>query len=397
MKRLCLLLQIVFAQTLFAQTKLLVIKATSKTVAINDGGFLDKSAWTLSPSARPDVFTADRTRQTKYVTFYTDVDSIRVKLKPGMRFNFVILLNGKDSCFTQIASAIPPGDKRNLFTSTHDTIPFTLSAYNAIGVKAVINNTDTLNLHFDISSFDFHLTRDAILKKTHLLANQPEAIAGKSSPNFNKMAKVSRLQMGQMIFTNPPVSTTNLTAHEMDGRFAWNLFEGKIIELDYDRNIMVIHSQLPKNLKNYKRSKLTFIKSYPTVQGSFEIDHKTYTGNFAMDTGSEVALILDSGWAGKQHMPLNELKLIKSSKIHDPRNNVFETKVVLTPFYTINQFTLGNIPALVLSDRINPAGFELNFLGNDLLKRFNMIMDLKSDNIYLKPNHLLNAGYKQSS
>lgn len=397
MKRIFLLVPLLIVQTVLAQDKLPVIKATSKNVAINDGGYLDKDAWTLSPSARPDVFTADRTRQTKYVTFYTDIDSIRVKLKPGMRYNFVIVLNCKDSCFTQIASAIPPEDNRRSLATTHDTIPFTLTAYNAIAVKAVMDNTDTLNLHFDISSFDFHLTREAILKKTHLLANPPDALAGKVAPNFNKMAKASRLQVGQLLFTNQPISTTNLTAHEMDGRFGWNLFEGKVVELDYDRNIMVVHSALPKNLKGYKKSKLTFIRSYPAVQGSFEIDHKVYAGNFAMDTGSEVALILDSGWVGKQQMPVAKLKLIKSTQLRDPRNNVFETKIVLTPSYTINQFPLANVPALVLSNKINPAGFELNFLGNDLLKRFNMIMDLKNDCLYLKPNHLVDVKYKQRS
>lgn len=39
----------------FAQSKLPVIRATSNKVAINDGGYLDKNRWTLSPAAKPDV------------------------------------------------------------------------------------------------------------------------------------------------------------------------------------------------------------------------------------------------------------------------------------------------------------------------------------------------------
>src|ERR1700712_4955729 len=104
------LLAITFSlsQFIFAQSKLPVIKATSKKVAISDGGYLDKNAWSLSPAIKPDIYTADRTRKTKWVIFYTDIDSIKVKVKPGTRFNFIVLLNGKDSCYTQIASAIPP-------------------------------------------------------------------------------------------------------------------------------------------------------------------------------------------------------------------------------------------------------------------------------------------------
>jgi hypothetical protein len=56
-------------QSISAQSKLPVIKASSKGVAINDGGFSDKNAWTLSPKIKPDIFTADRTPKTKWVTF----------------------------------------------------------------------------------------------------------------------------------------------------------------------------------------------------------------------------------------------------------------------------------------------------------------------------------------
>ena len=177
-------------QTVFAQSKLPIIRATSKKVAIRDGDYLDKNAWTLSPKARPDIFTADRTRKAKWVTFYTDIDSIRVRVKPGTKFNFIILLNGKDSCYTQIASAIKPENMLQGKIVLHDTIPFILTADDAIAVKAVINNTDTLKLHFDLSSFDFHFTKNGILKKTQLLSNQQDALAGKAVPNFNKLNKV---------------------------------------------------------------------------------------------------------------------------------------------------------------------------------------------------------------
>src|ERR1041385_7446849 len=94
-----------------AQTKLPVIKAASKRVSIKDGDQFSKNSWSLSPTARPDIYTAERTRKTKWVIFYTDIDSIKVKVKPGTRYNFVILFNDKDSCYTQIASAVPPEDK----------------------------------------------------------------------------------------------------------------------------------------------------------------------------------------------------------------------------------------------------------------------------------------------
>lgn len=385
MKYIFLLICLLPATLVNGQSKLPVIKASSKNVAINDGGFLDKNAWSLSPKARPDIYTADRTRETKWVTFYTDIDSIRVKVKPGTRYNFIILLNGKDSCFTQIASAIQPQSEQEKLAK-NDTIPFKLTPYNAIAVKAVINDTDTLNLHFDISSFDFHLTRDAIIKKTKLLPNQAEALAGTAKPNFNGMSKVPKLQMGTAIWHNQEMLPTGITSQGMDGRFGWNLFEGKQVEVDYDNNRMIIYHKMPDGLKGYERSKMGFIRSFPYATGTFEIAGKKYTGNFSMDTGSDQSAILDSGWVAKTNFP-TDLKLIKSSTISDPRGVKYEMKIVETPLFRLNGFPTTNISTLILSNK-NPLGFEINYLGNRLLKRFNMILDFKNDYLYLKPNKL---------
>jgi hypothetical protein len=372
-----------------------IVKAGSKHVTINDGGRITRNGWTLMPEAKPDIFTAERTRKTKWVTFYTDIDSIRVKVKPGTRYNFVIVLNGKDSCYTQIASAIAPEEQAK-YRKDPDTIPFTLTAYNAIHVKALINALDTLNLHFDVGSFDFRFTKDAILHKTHLLPDRNEALAGKSKGDYQHLNPVFSLQMGSMTWQNPEIVPTGLTAHDMDGRFGWNLFEGKKVEINYDKNCLIIHSELPKQMKGYVRSDLEFLESFVCIKGMITIGANAYPGLFLMDTGSDQAMILDKDWTDRQQFPQDSLKLIKSSTLKDPRGVSYETKIVEMSGITVNGFELRNIPAYMLSSK-NPVGFEVNYLGNDLLKRFNMILDFKKDAVYLKPNGLMKLAYRQSS
>jgi len=395
MKYITLLLLFISAQAAFAQSKLPIIKATSKSVSVRDGGYFDKDAWNLSPKARPDVFIADRTHETKWVTFYTDIDSIKVKVKPGTRFNFVIVLNGKDSCYTQIASAIPPEDKTESTIATNDTIPFTLTSYNAIAIKAVINNTDTVLVDFDTSSFGFRLIKDAILKKTRLLSNQPDALAGKVAPNYNHLNKIFKLQVAGLVWNNPEVGVSAITSHDMDGKFGYKPFEGKVIELNYDKNLLIIHSELPEDLNGYKKSKLIFKRSYMCAKATFDVGEKKYTGDFLFDSGSDQAIIVDSAWAAKHNFS-KDLKLIKSSIVRDARGVKYETRVVLAPSLTISGFQLNNIPTLILGGR-NPVDFEVNYLGNAFLKHFNMILDLKNDNLYLKPNKLMDLKFKQDS
>ncbi len=395
MKLIFTCLAIFIACSINAQPRLPVIRATKRNVSINDGGYFDKDAWTLSPQARPDVFTADRTRKAKWVVYYTDIDSIRVKVNPGTIFDFVVLLNGKDSCFTRIASAIAPAQVAPDPHTAPDTIPFSLTTFNAISVQSILNNTDTVNLHFDLGSFDFRLTKNAILHKTSLLPDKAGALAGNKEPDYRHLNKVNTIQMGNRTWNSPEITVTSLTAHDMDGRFGWNLFEGMVVEINYDRSILVIHATLPITAKTFFKSPLFFMRSFVCAKGAFVIANKKYTGTFLLDTGSDRAMILDSAWASNQAFP-NNLPLLSSTVVSDPRGAQYKTKTVEAPQFTINQCTLNNIPAMMLSNK-NPLNFEVNYLGNDLLKRFNILLDFKNDNLYLKPNRLKDVPYRTNS
>ena len=232
-----------------AQHKLPIIKATSKNVAINDGGYLEKNAWSLSPETKPDIYVADRSSKSKWVVFYTDIDSIKVKIKPGSSFDFIILLNEKDTCYTRIVSSksiknsMIPSDNRS------DTIPFTLNQFDAIHVKGIINSADTINLHFDIGTLDFRLTRETLGRY--------------------KSQRINQLKLGSLIWNLPNIQTANQASHGMDGRFGWRVFDDNIIEIDYDNKLIIIHNSLPKKMKGFKKSKIKFIQSLFCIESNF--------------------------------------------------------------------------------------------------------------------------------
>jgi len=158
---------------------------------------------------------------------------------------------------------------------------------------------------------------------------------------------------------------------------------------------LIIRSRLPKNLKGYARSKIDFIHSFVCMKGTFEIENKSYPANFILDTGSDQAIIIDSAWAARQGFP-KDLKLIRTAVLRDPRGVAYENKIVLSPLLRLNNFSLTDIPTFVLAGK-NPARFEINDLGNDLLKRFNIILDFRKDYLYLKPNELMSLPYRNRS
>lgn len=93
------LILIIFSiQVLFALDKAPIIKANSISVDVRDGNILKKNTWRIVPEANPDVYTTS----SKRVTFYTDIDSISFNIKPKIQYDFIILLNEKDSARTRI-------------------------------------------------------------------------------------------------------------------------------------------------------------------------------------------------------------------------------------------------------------------------------------------------------
>lgn len=83
----------------YSQKNWPLIKATSKTMDIKEDELLKKGSWTIVPEARPDVHKTSA----KKVTFYSNIENISFKINPKVgTYNFIVLLNGKDSAWTQI-------------------------------------------------------------------------------------------------------------------------------------------------------------------------------------------------------------------------------------------------------------------------------------------------------
>lgn len=80
--------------------KIPVIKASALSVNIKDDNDpVRQNAWTIVPAEKLDVYITSA----KKVTFFTDKESISFKIDPKVgEYNFIILVNGKDTARTQI-------------------------------------------------------------------------------------------------------------------------------------------------------------------------------------------------------------------------------------------------------------------------------------------------------
>ncbi|SEL99892.1 hypothetical protein SAMN04487910_3857 [Aquimarina amphilecti] len=271
------------------------------------------------------------------------------------------------------------------------TIPFELTPYNNIKIKTVLNKRDTLFLKFDSGTTGLLLTHDAIKEKTNLLDDKKEITPTK---NYVKLKTPASLQIGELIWNDLEIYPVKHSGQGTDGRFGWDLFKDKIISLDYDKNLLTIHDELP-DVKGYSKSKLEPVKTILCINGVINVQNKNYTSRFLFDTGYQKSLLLDSIIVKEQSFP-KDLKVIKINQLRNGAGDIFITKVVEIPTLNIAGQDIHKLPTQLLN-RENPAGIKTHILGNELLKRFNTILDFRNNTIYLIKNTLFEMPYSDAS
>ncbi len=357
-----------------SQIKIPAIKASSKTCYIKEGNE-EKTKWNLDPKTKPDLYVTNKSPKGKTVTFYTNQDSLTVKVKPGKHFDFVVLLNEKDSCYTRIECPALK-DFSKLKPEIHDTIPFVLSEYNNIIFKVTLDDKETLDLKFDSGTTDFLLTNETLgqLKLNNL--------------------KGHHFKLGNQVWENQEIYPVELSGQGTAGRFGWNLFDGKIVEIDYDKKLFIIHSKLPKRDKSYTKLDMEFMHTLFCIQASMQIKDKAYKGRFLFDNGYQRTVMLDQQLIKEQQYPKENLPVLKRTILKNGQGEEIPVLTVKNEKLFLGNVCLNDVPVQLLATS-NPAQFKTHILGNEVLKRFNTILDFQENKVYLKPNLLWNDPYTE--
>ncbi|MEP2057973.1 MAG: hypothetical protein ABJJ05_09215 [Maribacter litoralis] len=268
-------------------------------------------------------------------------------------------------------------------------IPFSLSEYNNIIFKVTVNDVDSLNLKFDTGTTGLLLTHEAIKKKTNLLINE-----NTPTKNYVKLKSLVSLKLGELQWSNLEVYPVMLSGQGTDGRFGWDLFKQKVVVTDYNKMKMTVQNILP-DVSKYTSTKLIETKTMLCIYGEIQVDNKLFSGNFLVDTGYQKTILLDSILMQEQHFP-KDLNLLKVNRLRNGSGETFVTKVVELPSVSIGKQVLKKVPVQLLN-KPNPAGFKTHFLGNEILKRFNTILDFKNMTIYFQKNSLIDLPYTDAS
>ncbi|MCC9066417.1 retroviral-like aspartic protease family protein [Flavobacterium piscisymbiosum] len=264
-----------------------------------------------------------------------------------------------------------------------DSISMKINEQNTIYVEAVFNETDTLVLNFDTGTTELILIYNVLKNK-----NKIKSATQLYNTPYNLKIGTNNYKV--------KVYDAELTGHGTDGRFGWDLFKNKIVELNYDKNLMVVHSILPdyveKN-KEFTKLNMEFIEDLLLVVSEIKQSNVVNKNVFLFDTGYQRTAMLDNDLMAQGKFPAEKMEVIKKVIMKGAQGNEIPVITSNLEMLKIGKYKLKNVPVQQTTANKPLKDINVHILGNEVLKRFNTFLDFQKNVVYLKPNHLFNDKY----
>ena len=352
-----------------------ILEAGSPALQIVDGG--DRLAGMLSKDVDPDVYVVHPSTRPKVVSYVTDAGRIDFNISPGERRDFAIRYRGR--LYNQRIDTTDPNAPRYRGGAAHpggrDAIPFRLGANNAIHLTGSINGSEPLDLIFDTGA---------------AIGVHNEGSAAKGAPL--RPGRRNRIQIGDVVIDGLPLVHIEYDGTSRnDGVVGLDSFAGRVVRIDYNRQVLTILHDLP-DTTGYARVPITWREQNSMVPMTIATPAGIRRTMALFDTGSRWSLTM-----GNRDAAASDVRALGPIGTHTGRKadgTEVVADVTTLPWAAIAGFRLPNVQADVERPAADTA-LPLNILGNDFLKRFNVIVDYRASEIYLKPNQLVTAPYNR--
>ena len=395
---LVLLLALGGVQVARAQPRLPVLRATQPKLSIREGNALYRDVWGVSSATHPDVFVTQPFSGKKRLVFYSDQDSLVFWVKPRQKYNFVVLVAGQDSAFTQITTHA--GQKPSLVpklaytrlrpgATGPDTLRFQLDKQFGIHVQGQLNGSATLDFLVDTGASAVVLTAAAATRQQVPLRAAGQVLnVGADGQRAAPISAGNVLEIAGLRWPQVTLLTIDYASAAFDGVLGWVAFENRIVEIDYEKRYLVIHSQLPA-LPDYSPVELQLRNGLPFIKCTLTANGRQSEGWFDLDTGSDGGLVVGQHFAAA-HGLTTGLRHLGSAKASGSAGGVVRQNIVALPKLKVGDYELYQLP-LAINEQDPAGGATAENIGSNILKRFNLLLDFRANRAYLRPNRYLYA------
>lgn len=257
---------------------------------------------------------------------------------------------------------------RQANTKEKYSIPFQLTPYNNILIKAVLNNQDTVNVMLHTASSDVTLTEDALAKlktiKFNGTVDSVKSWGGNS--NSSDFSKNNSITIANMSWDNVTIWKDKNSGQQTDGKFGLNLFENKILELDFDKNLLTVETKIPRRIKKYHKFQLLIKNDDMFIKAVCQTDKDSFSNDFLIHSGYAGDILLDDKFVRENNIG-QQINITGEKKLQDAYGNVLITKRGILSMFIIGKLQLANVPVGFFEGAIGRQ--QISIIGGDILKK----------------------------
>lgn len=343
-----------------------VLESKSRSYRLIDDG--DDQAGELVDALPLDIYVYHPGPKQKRITIVTDMGAHDFIFERGATVDFAIRHQGR--LYPHRLALVEPHvwDGPDTFT-----LPFELGEHNTILVNSRINGSPPLRLLFDTGA-------------SISVLNQR---SGKDSAVLN--GATGDIVIGPVTVRNSPIIPIDYSdSLKADGVLGYNVFLGREVTIDYGRREMRIGKAGSAPRDGFRSLPFRWRGAHSLVMVGINDGQSAREIPMLIDTGSKfsvsltnrdplagrIASLAGSGWS-----------IGGSSDGGRTYSRVFTM-----PSVSLAGFAVAN-PRAEIELPGNASGLAVNILGNDFLKRFDLILDYESGVMHARPNALISAPY----
>jgi hypothetical protein len=272
------------------------------------------------------------------------------------------------------------------------TVPFRMLSGGIVIIKARLSQfPDTLNFIFDTGSGGISLdsmTTITLGIKGSLSDKTIRGIAGIRQVKFayNHKLHLPGLTVDSLNFhINDYDVLTSAYGEKIDGIIGYSFINRYILKIDYDSLKMHVYS---KGTIKYPRGGFLLrplLTSIPVMNAELR-DDRDVTTRFYFDIGAGMCLLLSNDFAADSAFTKPKRKWFTTQA--EGLGGKAPMKLGVIKQVKIGPYRFRNVPTYIFDDQFNVTSYPYlgGLIGNDLLRRFNLIINYEKRDIYMMPN-----------
>jgi hypothetical protein len=299
-------------------------------------------------------------------------------------FSFILVMV---CCCTLVAQK-----KSNNSAKLITQVPFTTFTGGVVVVRAqLIGYPDTLNFIMDTGSGGISLDSTTCIRLNITPVLTDKLIMGIGGVRQLRYVNDRSLKLGTMQIDslNFHVSDYDILSSvygdRIDGIIGYSFLSRYIVKIDYDSSLVYVYSKGNIKYPGGGYALKPNIVSLP-VESAIIRDSREITPRFYFDTGAGLCLLLNSDFIRDSSLLYPDKKPLPTQA--QGMGGKANMQVTIIKEFKLGPYRFRNVPTHIFDDEFNVTSYPYlaGLIGNDVLRRFNIILNYDKKIFYLTPN-----------